>query len=606
MWHAMPCAAAANAAHAHHRACALMTLLFALATAHTPGDVCASWNKDGCFPAPDVSVWPQPRDMSVGTGAALGVPNLHFECEAGAKDIDSAGSAACDDVLTAALQRYALIIAGKPVEADRRVPAPVGLSVSSPPDLGLPLLTVRVASMGAVLNATLFPEMSEKYTLQVDATATAGTATLHAATTLGALRGLETFAQLVDFGVSPPRIHATPVAIVDAPRFPVRGLKMDTSRHYLPVRTLNATLDALAAAKMNLLNWHIVDGQSFPLQSTLFPELSARGAYCTECVYTPADVRAVVEHARMRGIRVLVEIDVPGHSGFGYGRPDVVACPTWEGFRGAGRAIDPTQDSVYDFLRSFFLETAALLPDTYIGMCGDEVHTECWNASARIREWVAARNMTFDQLEQHFWSRMNEPGGVIRSLAAVGKKVVVSEGSNPRQGSINLTKSGFPGGTIAEVWGNSALSQGVRNVLRSEPGARVIVGGPYYLDQQSPWQEPEPTDTKVAYAWSDTWKNFYTADPLADGNLTAAERARVLGGVAEEWSERLDPSSIASFIWPRALATAERLWSAGSLVLDLNVTAPRLLRASCQVLERRGVRSGPINPGFCPWSLGWD
>jgi hypothetical protein len=294
-----------------------MTLLFALATAHTPGDVCASWNKDGCFPAPDVSVWPQPRDMSVGTGAALGVPNLHFECEAGAKDIDSAGSAACDDVLTAALQRYALIIAGRPVEADRRVPAPVGLSVSSPPDLELPLLTVRVASTGAVLNATLFPEMSEKYTLQVDATATAGTATLHAATTLGALRGLETFAQLVDFGVSPPRIHATPVAIVDAPRFPVRGLKMDTSRHYLPVRTLNATLDALAAAKMNLLNWHIVDGQSFPLQSTLFPELSARGAYCTECVYTPADVRAVVEHARMRGIRVLVEIDVPGHSGFG-------------------------------------------------------------------------------------------------------------------------------------------------------------------------------------------------------------------------------------------------------------------------------------------------
>ena len=90
------------------------------------------------------------------------------------------------------------------------------------------------------------------------------------------------------------------------------------------------------------------------------------------------------------------------------------------------------------------------------------------------------------------------------------------------------------------------------------------------------------------------------------GRGPAGGRARVLGGVAEEWSERLDPSSIASFIWPRALATAERLWSPGSLALDLNVTAPRLLRASCQVLERRGVRSGPINPGFCPWSLGWD
>ena len=70
--------------------------------------------------------------------------------------------------------------------------------------------------------------------------------------------------------------------------------------------------------------WHIVDGQSFPLQSKLYPQLSAKGAYCPECVYTQDDVKGIVEHARMRGIRVQPEIDVPGHSGWQYVSPNNV------------------------------------------------------------------------------------------------------------------------------------------------------------------------------------------------------------------------------------------------------------------------------------------
>jgi hexosaminidase len=240
-----------------------------------------------------------------------------------------------------------------------------------------------------------------------------------------------------------------------------------------------------------------------------------------------------------------------------------------------------------------------------IGMCGDEVHYECWDSNPRVRQWAADRNMTYPQLEQHFWRRMNEAGGVVASLSAAGKVVSVSEGSNAKQGSINISGAGFPPGTVGEVWGNAALSEGVAHVLRANPTASVIVGGPYYLDVQNPYQPPEAGD-KQAYAWMDTWHNFYSADPLADETLTEAERARVLGGLAEQWAERVDASSVASFIWPRALAVAERLWSPSSLTLQLNVTGPRMLRAACQALERRGVRGGTINPGFCPWSFDWD
>ena len=177
------------------------------ARGHEAGAVCLSWNKDGCFPAPAVSVWPQPREMTIGSGAALGVEDLKFVCEAGSTGIGAGGTAPCDDVLTAALQRYARIIAGKAAPG-RRVPVAVGLMESAAAPIQLQLLTVRVSSVGSVLNASEFPELSENYTLSIGAAeqASAGeepAATLHAATTLGALRGLETFAQLIDFSLSP-------------------------------------------------------------------------------------------------------------------------------------------------------------------------------------------------------------------------------------------------------------------------------------------------------------------------------------------------------------------------------------------------------------------
>ena len=184
------------------------------------------------------------------------------------------------------------------------------------------------------------------------------------------------------------RIAASPIAVEDQPRFRWRGLRIDSSRHFLPVATIKRTLEAMAASKLNVLMWHITDGPSFPLQLDGFPELSASGAFCPECVYTPADVRAVVEHARQRGIRVQPEVDVPGHSGWQYGRPDLVACPTYEAFRGCARALDPTRDSVYDFLKAFFAELASLFPDPAINMCGDEVRFQCWDANPRVKAWA--------------------------------------------------------------------------------------------------------------------------------------------------------------------------------------------------------------------------
>eukprot|EP01047_Picozoa_sp_COSAG01_P015236 COSAG01_NODE_759_length_13802_cov_16.155221_7_plen_113_part_00 len=85
---------------------------------------------------------------------------------------------------------------------------------------------------------------------------------------------------------------------------------------------------------------------------------------------------------------------VPGHSGWQYGRPDLVACPAYEAFGGCARALDMTQDKVYTFLREFFLEVADLFPEPVINMCGDELRFECLDSNPKIKSWAASKNMS--------------------------------------------------------------------------------------------------------------------------------------------------------------------------------------------------------------------
>ena len=101
--------------------------------------------------------------------------------------------------------------------------------------------------------------------------------------------------------------------ITDFPRFPHRGLMIDTARHYMPLKTLKKMLDLMAQNKMNVMHWHLSDDASFPYESTLFPDMSRNGSFQPYThIYTPATVRAVIEYARLRGIRVVPEFDNPG------------------------------------------------------------------------------------------------------------------------------------------------------------------------------------------------------------------------------------------------------------------------------------------------------
>jgi hexosaminidase len=109
-------------------------------------------------------------------------------------------------------------------------------------------------------------------------------------------------------------ISHTPLYIQDAPEYGYRGLMIDTSRHYLDVDLIITNLYVMAANKLNVMHWHLVDSQSWPYASSQFPELAQKAAYCRQCTYNSTQINHILQTAASLGIRVIVEIDLPGHS----------------------------------------------------------------------------------------------------------------------------------------------------------------------------------------------------------------------------------------------------------------------------------------------------
>ena len=125
------------------------------------------------------------------------------------------------------------------------------------------------------------------------------------------------------------------IQVMDFPRFTYRGIMLDSARHFLSKSVILANLDLMEMNKMNVFHWHLTDDQSFPYQSSSFPELryrkltmdetgdkwsnfvfacSKKGAYSQRNVYSQQDIKMLLEEARIRGIRVVPEFDTPGSS----------------------------------------------------------------------------------------------------------------------------------------------------------------------------------------------------------------------------------------------------------------------------------------------------
>jgi hexosaminidase len=364
-------------------------------------------------------------------------------------------------------------------------------------------------------------------------TVTDSNALLQAATALGAIRGLQTFLQLVQ--ITPAGFAVPMVTIKDQPRFPWRGLLIDVSRHFIPLDVLKRNLDGMAAVKMNVLHWHLSDDQGFRVESKQFPKLTGMGS--EGMFYTQEEIRDFISYAHDRGIRVIPEFDMPGHSRswfVGYPKLSSGAGPYTLDGDGIEPITDPTREETYKFLEKFIAEMAKLFPDQYFHIGGDEVDGKQWDANPKIQEFKRTHGMKNNQdLQAYFNQRLQK-------IVAKNHKIMV--------GWDEILHPDLPKSIVVQSWrGQASLA------MAAKQGYSGLLSYGYYVDLMWPASR------------------HYAVDPMAQtttdaaATLTPEEKSRILGGESCMWAEWVTPENIDSHIWPRNAAIAERLWSPQSV-----------------------------------------
>jgi hexosaminidase len=342
---------------------------------------------------------------------------------------------------------------------------------------------------------------------------------LYAPNPLGVLHGLQTFLQLVTINEKGFSVPA--VTIDDAPRFPWRGLLIDSGHRFVPISAVKRNLDGMEALKLNVFHWRFADDQGFHIESRKFPLLQAKasgGLY-----YSQNEVREIVEYARDRGIRVVPEFDMPCHTRSWFqGYPELSGGkdPT------QSSAMDPTRESTYKFLERFIGEMAALFPDSYFHTGGDECDVKEWESNPQIQDYMRRNSIK------------NGAALQVRFTARI-QKIVAGHGKI-MEGWDEVLQPDTPKDVVIQSWrGPSSLAEAARN------GYRGVLSSGYYIDLNQ------------------SAKEHYLVDPLGDnaGVLTPEQKRRVLGGEATMWTDIVSADNMDNRIWPRTAAIAERLWS---------------------------------------------
>jgi hexosaminidase len=444
------------------------------------------------------TLMPQPAHLSTSTGAlpwtdtiTVGVPHFHDQ--------------RLDDAIARSLEQ---------MERKTGVHRQRSITTSS-----ASTLVIDVDGAGEAIQSL---DENESYTLTV----TSSNVTIHAATVVGAMRGMTTLLQLIQ--TDGKTFFVPAITIDDSPRFRWRGLMIDVGRHFEPVAVIKRNLDAMAAVKLNVFHWHLTEDQGFRIESKLYPELTANGS--DGLYYTQEEAKDIVAYARARGIRVVPEFDMPGHTrAWLVGRPDLSSDPgpytIRREFGVEAVAMDPTKESTYQLLDAFIGEMATIFPDPYLHLGGDETPGTQWKNSPHVVAFMKEHNFkNTEELQTYFSQR------VLELAKKHGKHMV---------GWDEILTPTLPTDAIIHSW------RGAKSLYEAAGrGYQGILSQPYYLDGMK------------------SAKEHYLADPLpADTTLTPAQQQLVLGGEVCMWGEHINQLSIDSRIWPRTAAVAERFWS---------------------------------------------
>ncbi|CAG9855881.1 unnamed protein product [Phyllotreta striolata] len=458
-------------------------------------------------------------------------------------------------------------------------------------DENLYTLKIFLSTDSAQITSNL--RTNESYTLKLNSSGNEANVHIKAPTVFGVRHSLETLSQILVSHVedgSKCLSTLSSIRIADEPKYPHRGLLIDTARNYLSIGVIKRQIDGMAASKLNVLHWHLTDSQSFPFVSTRLPNMTRYGAYSPTKVYTPEDVRKLIEYAEYRGVRVLVEIDGPSHAGMGWqwgpgaGLGNLAVCVNRQPWRSycvqppCGQ-FNPINENLYRALGDLYSDIRDATNDwRMFHLGGDEVSISCWNSTPEILEYLKGQPLT-EKTYLDLWGRFQRKN-LQAYDTAVGHKssmVVVwtSHLTQPEVIQEYLPNDRY----VIQSWEPESENELLTNLLKL--GYKLIVSTKdrWYLDHGF-W------GTTKYYKWKTVYENpIYTP-------YTSA----ILGGEVCMWGELVDDSNIDGRVWPRAAAAAERMWSNPATSAEYAQTR---FFAHRERLVERGIKAEGVIPRWC-------
>jgi hexosaminidase len=507
-----------------------------------------------------------------------------------------------------------------PVRKFEAFPTPTGTASKARRQLAnatgtLTSINVEIANT----HATLQHGVDESYTLEI--ASGSSSIDITAKTVYGALHAFTTLQQIVINGGSNKLIIEAPVSITDAPLYPVRGIMVDSGRNFITKKKMFEQLDGMALSKLNVLHWHMIDAQSWAVEIEAYPQMT-EDAYSPNEVYTHAIISEIIDYAAARGIRIIPEVDMPGHASSGWKQVDksMLACidSWWSNDNWATHtAVEPNpgqldilNNKTYEVTGKVYKELATLFPDNWFHVGGDELHMNCYNFSSLISTYFES-GKTMGDLVQH-WVDTAVPNFLkqanktlvmwedivispdARASGSVPKDIVMQSWNNGLENIFNLTRDGYR--VIVSSADFMYLDCGYGGWVGNDPRYNVL-------------SNPNKTDGSANFNYGGfggswcapykTWQRIYDYD-FTQG-LDEAQKALVQGAIAPLWSEQVDDTVISGKMWPRAAALAELVWS-GNQDAEGNKRTTELTQRILnfrEYLVASGVGAAPLMPKFC-------
>lgn len=385
----------------------------------------------------------------------------------------------------------------------------------------------------------------------------------------GIVYGIQSLLQLLPSIRTNESLAIPALEITDYPRFKWRGMHLDVSRHFFSPETVKEYINLMSAYKFNTFHWHLSDDQGWRIEIKKYPKLTEVGAWrgvrkgipwgASEPskpdepltyggYYTQDQVKEIVKYAEDRGITIVPELDVPGHSGAAIAAYPFLGCtgnpqPVLTGGiypKNVETSLCVAKDTVYGFLKDVLTEVMDLFPSKYVHIGGDEVDKTPWKNDSLSQRFMRANNLKDeDELQSYFIHQME------LFINSKGRRMV---------GWDEILEGGLaPDATVMSWRGES----GGIEAAKMHHNVVMTPGNPLYFDHYQAGPEGEP----VAFGGMNTLKMVYDYNPIPSV-LTSEEAKYVLGAQANLWAESIySRAHVEYMVLPRMLALAEAVWS---------------------------------------------